>query len=53
MNEWLQGYPDRISLNVGVFVIAGLLAIVIAFGTILFQSIKTGRLNPVETIQNE
>lgn len=53
VSQWLQGYADRISMSVGVFVISGLLAIAIAFFTILFQSLKTGRLNPVDTIRNE
>ncbi len=53
VNQWLQGFADRISLSVGVFILAGILAIGIAFATILFQSIKTGRLNPVDTIKNE
>ncbi len=53
VNQWLQGFSDRISLSVGVFILAGVLAIGIAFVTILFQSIKTGKLNPVDTIKNE
>jgi putative ABC transport system permease protein len=53
INMWLQGFADRISLSAGVFAIAGILAISIAFVTILFQSLKTGRLNPVDTIKNE
>lgn len=53
VNQWLQGYADRISMTAGVFLLAGVLAIFIALGTILFQSIKTGRLNPVETIRSE
>ncbi|MCE7995724.1 MAG: FtsX-like permease family protein [Roseivirga sp.] len=53
VDAWLQGYADRISLRVDVFILAGILAFAIAFFTILFQSIKTGRLNPVDTIKNE
>ena len=53
VNQWLNGFADRISLSAGVFVMAGALALIIAFVTILFQSLKTGRLNPVDTIKNE
>ncbi len=53
VDAWLQGYADRISITAGAFILAGVLAIVIAFVTILFQSIKTGRLNPVDTIKSE
>ena len=53
VEQWLQSYADRISISAGVFVLAGILAIAIAFFTILFQSVKTGRLNPVDTLRNE
>jgi len=53
VGQWLQGYSYRISLSAEVFMLAGVLAIAIAFFTILFQSVKTGRLNPVDTIKSE
>lgn len=53
VSEWLQSYSYRISLSAGVFVLAGILAIAIASFTILFQSIKAGRLNPVDTLRSE
>jgi putative ABC transport system permease protein len=53
VSAWLQGFADRISLSAGAFVLAGIMAIGIAIITILFQSIKTGRLNPVDTLRNE
>lgn len=53
VNAWLQGYADRISLTADVFVISGMMALAIAFFTTLFQSLKTGRLNPVDTLKSE
>lgn len=53
VDAWLQGYADRISLTADVFILAGILAIAIAFCTIFFQSLKTGRLNPVDTLRSE
>jgi putative ABC transport system permease protein len=53
VNVWLQSFADRISLSVGAFILAGILALTIAFLTILFQSLKAGRLNPVDTLRNE
>lgn len=53
VGAWLQGYAERVSLSAEVFVLAGVLAIAIAFLTILFQSLKTGRLNPVDTLRSE
>jgi putative ABC transport system permease protein len=53
VNLWLDTYANRIDLSVIGFVVAGVSALAIAFATILFQSLKAGRLNPVETLRNE
>lgn len=53
VNSWLQGFADRISLSAGGFILSGILALIIAFFTIFFQALRTGRLNPVETLRNE
>lgn len=53
VNLWLDTYANRIDLSVIGFVVAGICALAIAFATILFQSLKAGRLNPVETLRNE
>jgi len=50
---WLDGFANRVTLKVWPFALAGLLAIVIGLGTICFQSIKTARLNPADTLRNE
>lgn len=50
---WLDGFANRASLAVWPFALAGGLAIMIGLGTICFQSIKTARLNPVETLRSE
>ena len=53
VSQWLQGYSYRIDLSMEVFLLAGVLAILIAMGTILFQSLKSGRLNPIDTLRSE
>lgn len=53
VSQWLQGYSYRISLSMEVFLLAGLLAVLIAMSTILFQSLKSGRLNPIDTLRSE
>ena len=53
VGQWLQSYSYRISLSAEVFLLAGVLAICIAMATILFQSIKSGRLNPIDTLRSE
>jgi len=50
---WLQGFANRTSISAGPFILAGVLSIGIAMITILFQSVKTGRLNPTDTLRSE
>ncbi|MEO1437193.1 MAG: FtsX-like permease family protein, partial [Bacteroidota bacterium] len=53
MNNWLNNFVIRINLQWWVFVLAGGLAIVIAFITMSFQSIKAALSNPIESLRNE
>ncbi len=53
MHKWLQNYEYRITINWWVFVIAGLLALIIALITISFQSIKAAIANPVKSLRTE
>ncbi len=53
MNEWLQDFHYRIEIEWWVFLVAGLLAITIAFLTVGFQSIKAAMMNPVNSIKSE
>lgn len=50
---WLNGFANRVELGVGVFVFAAIITLVISLFTLLFQSIKVARTNPVETLRNE
>ena len=53
MQHWLQDFAYRINLEWWVFVVAGMLAIFIAFITVSFQSLKAALSNPVEAIKLE
>jgi putative ABC transport system permease protein len=53
MAEWLHNFAYRTSLDWWVFALAGLLAAVIAFVTISFQSIKAALANPVKSLKTE
>jgi putative ABC transport system permease protein len=53
MHKWLQNYAYRISINWWVFIIAGLLALLIALITISFQSIRAAVANPVKSLRTE
>lgn len=53
MNNWLQGFANRIDISLSVFLIAGLLASFIALFTISFQAIKAAMANPVKSLRAE
>lgn len=53
MNQWLQTYPYRVDLHWGMFLVAGLLTMLIAFGTVGFQAIKAAIANPVKSLRTE
>lgn len=53
MHTWLQDFAYKTELNWIIFLVAGLLAIMIALITISFQSIKAALANPVKSLRTE
>jgi len=53
MNKWLQNYNYRIEIGWQVFVLAGVIAILIALLTVSFQAIKAAIANPVNSLRSE
>ena len=53
MNKWLQDFAYRVEIQWWVFVVAGVLAIVIALVTVSFQAIKAALANPVDSLRDE
>ena len=53
MNKWLAGFAYRIEIGWTVFALAGSAAIVIAFLTVSFQSVKAALTNPVKSLRSE
>jgi putative ABC transport system permease protein len=53
MDNWLNGFAYRIELSFTNFVIAGMMALLIAMITVGVQSIKAAKANPVNSLRNE
>ena len=53
VTEWLQSFAYRIEMNYSLFLLGGIIALLIALGTVSFQSIKVATANPVESLRNE
>lgn len=53
MQQWLNNYPYRIEISIWVFVVVAIVALLITFLTISFQSIKAALMNPVKSLRSE
>lgn len=53
MNEWLEGFAYKIGVNVWLYLLAGVAAIMIALLTVSIQTIKAALTNPANTLRYE
>lgn len=53
MNNWLQGFEYRITINWWIFVVAAAGAVMMALLTISFHAIKTALQDPVKNLRSE
>jgi putative ABC transport system permease protein len=53
MNNWLQDFAYRITINLWLFVIAGGTTLVIALITVSYQAIKVATANPINSLKYE
>jgi len=53
MNSWLSDFAYRINISAWIFIIAGVLAVLIALATISFQAVKAAIANPVKSLRTE
>lgn len=53
MNKWLQDFPYKIEITIGLFILIGLVAIIISVLTIGYQAIKAASTNPVKSLRTD
>jgi len=53
MNKWLENFAYRTDIGIGIFALAGLMAIIIALATVSWQSVKAAVANPVKSLRSE
>jgi len=53
MNNWLQDYTYRVSLQWWLFAAAGIAALCIALATVSFQAFRAAIANPAENLKSE
>jgi putative ABC transport system permease protein len=53
MNQWLQHFAYQTQIRWWIFALSGILAVLIALGTVCFQTIKIARVNPAKSLKSE
>ncbi|HOY17825.1 MAG TPA: permease prefix domain 2-containing transporter [Haliscomenobacter sp.] len=53
MNLWLKDFAYRIQIEWWIFVLAGGIAVMVAFLTVSFQSVRSALANPVKSLRSE
>lgn len=53
MNRWLEDFAYRVDLDWWIFAFAGILAVMIALLTVVFQSLKAAWMKPVKSLRAE
>ncbi len=51
--EWIQNFAFGIELSLSHFLFAGLIILIISWLTVGFQTVKSARANPVDSLRNE
>lgn len=52
-NLWLKGYAYHINLNIWMFILTALAALLIAFITISLKTVRAAQRNPVDSLRHE
>ncbi len=53
MDKWLADFAYRIELQWWMFLLAGIIAVAVAFLTVSFQSVRAALANPVKSLRSE
>lgn len=53
MNNWLSNFAYRIPLGAGIFIIAAVLSMIIAWMTVGYKSMRAATVSPVKSLKSE
>jgi putative ABC transport system permease protein len=53
MKQWFSAFAYRTSMGVWPFILAGFIALMIAWFTVSYQSVKAALANPVDSLRDE
>jgi len=53
IHQWLENFAYKTPVNISIFILAGVSALLIAIITVTFQSFKAASVNPVKSLRTE
>ncbi|MCP4582234.1 MAG: FtsX-like permease family protein [candidate division Zixibacteria bacterium] len=53
MNRWLEEYAHHMELSIGLFLVVGCLAMIVALLSVSYQAFRAARANPIEVMKYE
>lgn len=53
MKQWLNNFPYRIELGIGIFVLSGISALILILFSVSYQAVKAATANPVDSLRYE
>ena len=53
MHHWLDNFAYRVGLNIWIFLLAGLSAVVLALVTVGYHTIRAALADPVKSLKSE
>ncbi|UCG61086.1 MAG: ABC transporter permease [Candidatus Zixiibacteriota bacterium] len=53
LSEWLRQYPNRVEFGATYFAVAAVACLLLALGTVSYQSLKAAGANPVDALRYE
>jgi putative ABC transport system permease protein len=53
MKQWLQNFAYQTGIGIWIFILSGSAALIIAFLTVVFQSLKAANTNPIDALRYE
>ncbi|MCF8298807.1 MAG: ABC transporter permease [Saprospiraceae bacterium] len=53
LDKWLENFSNRISINLLVFLLSGLIIMIFAITITMYKSFKAARQNPVDSVKSE
>jgi putative ABC transport system permease protein len=52
-NKWLENFAIKTSIDYWIYILSVILVILISLGTIIYQTIRTARTNPADSLRHE